>query len=367
MPRRRRGHAAQSTSNHISPKDSSPTRATTPDPVAFPSRRRRVMCEPILYKSVAQLTRRASSLRLQAIYRTPARALTMIKTELESERNTNRKALRAGINVLVALIGLLISVGPALSENASDWITGLPREPIHVQAWPQGKKVAVCFILYVEVWGFGHGPNFRPDTAARDPDVVDESFRQYAIYWGIPRVGRLFNEQALPLSIALNATYPEEHPDVWQQFRSLVPKAPIIAHGINNSTELLPLGRGLDAQKAYIQRTLDLIEKGTGVRSRGWTSPSVYPNADTFTATAAEGIGYSLDAMDSDVLSRLMRPIPTGRPRSDARVHKSNVVLQQCTAGGTPIRPHIGGLKTIEGRLRTLTAKTLGTPGSIST
>jgi len=59
--------------------------------------------------------------------------------------------------------------------------------------------------------------------------------------------------------------------------------ATFIAHGINNSTELLPLGRGLEAQKAYIQRTLDLIEKGTGVRSRGWTSPSVYPNADTFT------------------------------------------------------------------------------------
>ena len=108
----------------------------------------------------------------------------MSKTELETGRNTNWKAFGAGINILVALIGLLISAGPALSENASDWITGLPREPIHVQAWPKGKKVAVCFILYVEVWGFGHGPNFRPDTAARDPDVVDESFHQYAIHWG---------------------------------------------------------------------------------------------------------------------------------------------------------------------------------------
>ena len=48
-----------------------------------------------------------------------------------------------------------------------------------------------------------------------------------------------------------------------------------------------------------------MIEKDTGVRPRGWSSPSVYPNADTFTAVAAEGIGYSLDAMDSDVLSRL--------------------------------------------------------------
>ena len=227
-------------------------------------------------------------------------------TERENALKKNRKGFGSATKIVLALIGLLISAGPAISENTSDWITGLPREPIHVKAWPGGKKVAVCFILYVEVWGFGHGPNFRPDMVARDPDVVDESFRQYAIEWGIPRVGRLFNEQGMPLSIALNALFPEKHPDLWKQFRSLVPKAPIIAHGINNSTDLLPLGRGLDEQEAYIHRTLDLIEKDTGVRSRGWTSPSVYPNADTFRATAAEGITYSLDGMDSDILSRLI-------------------------------------------------------------
>ena len=205
----------------------------------------------------------------------------------------------------ILLICLLFSTAPVFSENAKDWLTALPREPIHVKAWPGGKKVAVCFVLYVEVWGFGHGPNFRPDMVSRDPDVVDESFRQYAIEWGIPRVGRLFNEQGAPLSIALNGLFPENHPDIWKQFRSFVPKAPIIAHGINNSTELLPLKAGLDAQQAYIRRTLDLIEKNTGVRSRGWSSPSVYPNADTFSATTAEGITYSLDGMDSDILSRL--------------------------------------------------------------
>jgi peptidoglycan/xylan/chitin deacetylase (PgdA/CDA1 family) len=75
---------------------------------------------------------------------------------------------------------------------------------------------------------------------------------------------------------------------------------------MNNSTEPLPLGRGLLAQEAYIRRTLDLIEKDTGTRPHGWSSPSVYPNADTFRATAAEGITYSLDGMDSDVLSRLV-------------------------------------------------------------
>jgi peptidoglycan/xylan/chitin deacetylase (PgdA/CDA1 family) len=217
----------------------------------------------------------------------------------------NHNSLSWATMIILGLVGLLVSAGAAFSDDARDWITGLPRETIHVKAWPGGKKVAVCFVLYVEVWGFGHGPNFRPDMVARDPDVVDESFRQYAINSGIPRVGRLFNEQSVPLSIALNALFLEQHPDLWKKFRALVPNAPIIAHGINNSTELLPLGRGLDQQKAYIHRTLDLIQRDTGLRSRGWSSPSVYPNADTFRATASEGIAYSLDGMDSDVLSRI--------------------------------------------------------------
>lgn len=218
---------------------------------------------------------------------------------------SNQRRFCTGRNLLLALMGLLVSIGSAASGDAGDWVTGLPRAPIHVTAWPGGKKVAVCFVLYVEVWGFGHGPNFRPDMTARDPDVVDEAFRQYAIDWGIPRVGRLFHEQETPLSIALNALFPEQHPEVWKEFRSLVPKAPIIAHGINNSTDMLPLGRGLDQQEAYVRRTLDLIEKETGVKSRGWSSPSVYPNADTFRATAAEGITFTLDSMDSDILSTL--------------------------------------------------------------
>jgi len=224
--------------------------------------------------------------------------------ESRSAPRRNRTGFLA-VYIFLTLIGLLVSAAPAVSDDARDWITALPRDPVHVEAWPGGKKVAVCFVLYVEVWGYGHGPNFRSDMEGRDPDVVDESFRQYAIDWGILRVGRLFNEQEVPLSIALNALFPAQHPDVWKQLRSLVPSAPIIAHGMNNSTQLLPLGRGLDAQAAYIRRTLDMIEKDTGVRPSGWSSPSVYPNGDTFTATAAEGIRYSLDGMDSDTLSRL--------------------------------------------------------------
>jgi allantoinase len=204
----------------------------------------------------------------------------------------------------LCLLGLFVS-SAASAQTSKDWITGLPREAMPVKAWPGGKKVAVCFVLYVEVWGHDHGPNFRPDMSDRKPDLVDEAFRQYAINWGVPRVGRLFKEMGAPLSLALNAQFPEQNPEVWKTLRAAVPKAPIVAHGLNNSTDLLPLDKGADAQRAYIRQTLDMIEKSTGVRSVGWSSPSVYPNAETFAATAAEGIRYSLDGMDSDVLSRL--------------------------------------------------------------
>jgi len=230
---------------------------------------------------------------------------------MKNETSVNRKNKRkrdSVIQICLAFMGffLLTAGTPLPVKNSIDWMTGLSREPIHIAEWPGGKKIAVCFVLYVEEWGLGHGPNFRPDMINRKPDFVNESFRQYAINSGIIRVGKLFKEQGVPLSIALNALFPQKHADVWKTFRSLVPQAPIIAHGINNSTDMLPLNRGLKEQEEYIHRTLDLIEQETGVRSHGWSSPSVYANADTFAATTAEGITYSLDGMDSDILSRII-------------------------------------------------------------
>src|SRR5215831_19019423 len=196
----------------------------------------------------------------------------------------------------------------ALAQDNTEWVTGFAREPVRVATWPAGRKVAVSFALFVEEFGFGQGPVLRPDLASRNPDLVNEAFRQYAIDWGIARVGRLFKELDVPLSIVLNAEFPDKHASVWKEFRGTQPNAPIIAHGMNNTNRGLPLGRGLAAQKTYIRQTLDLIASTTGVRPTGWSSPSVYSNGDTMQAIAAEGITYTIDQMDSDVISRLKTP-----------------------------------------------------------
>lgn len=210
----------------------------------------------------------------------------------------------AGAIFLVAIMGSTESS----SKDRGDAATGFERASIHTVHWADGKKVAVCFAFFVEEFGFGKGPILRPDLAARHPDLVNEAFREYAIDWGVPRVGRLFKELNVPLTIVLNAAFPGKHPSLWKDFRSMQPAAPIVAHGINNTSDMLPLGRGLSAQKAYVRRTLDLIADTTGVRPAGWSSPSVYSDGATMRAVAAEGVAYTLDQMDSDVISTLRTP-----------------------------------------------------------
>jgi peptidoglycan/xylan/chitin deacetylase (PgdA/CDA1 family) len=195
-----------------------------------------------------------------------------------------------------------------IAQETTDPVTGFAREPIHVGTWPDGKKVAVSFALFVEDFGFGQGPIFRPDLASRNPDLVNEAFRQYGIDWGVVRVGRLFKELDAPLTIVLSAEFPGKYPSVWKEFRASQPKAPIVAHGMNNTNHMLPLGRGLAEQKTYVRQTLDMITEATGSRPIGWSSPSVYSNGDTPQAIAAAGVAYTLDQMDSDIIQRLKTP-----------------------------------------------------------
>jgi peptidoglycan/xylan/chitin deacetylase (PgdA/CDA1 family) len=218
------------------------------------------------------------------------------------------KSRASDLVVGMVLLFVVHFASAALPQEGSDPVTGLRRDPIHVAAWPGGSKVAVSFALFVEEFGLGQGPVLRPDLANRNPDLVNEAFRQYGIDRGIPRVGRVFKELNVPLTLVLNSEFPAAHSAVWKELRAIHPDAPIVAHGVNNTSRMLPLGRGLAEQKAYIRRTLDQIAAATGVRPNCWSSPSVYSNGDTMQAMAAEGIVSTLDQMDSDVISQLKTP-----------------------------------------------------------
>jgi len=77
-----------------------------------------------------------------------------------------------GVGAFAAALAFLLGVclSPVSSaQEATDPVTGFAREPVHVAAWPGGKKVAVSFALFVEEFGFGQGPVYRPDMVTRNP------------------------------------------------------------------------------------------------------------------------------------------------------------------------------------------------------
>jgi allantoinase len=94
-----------------------------------------------------------------------------------------RDVIRLFIGGAPAALLLTRFPSASLAQDGADWVTAFPREPVHVAAWPAGRKVAVSFALFVEEFGFGQGPVLRPDLANRNPDLVNEAFRQYAIDW----------------------------------------------------------------------------------------------------------------------------------------------------------------------------------------
>src|SRR5438034_4910831 len=126
-----------------------------------------------------------------------------------------RKAREFGLIAGMALVLAVHLASASFAQDGIDRVTGFTRDPVHVAAWPGGKKVAVSFALFVEEFGFGQGPVLRPDLANRSPDLVNENFRQYSLSWGNLRVARLFKDLGVPLSIALNAEFPRAHPSEW--------------------------------------------------------------------------------------------------------------------------------------------------------
>jgi hypothetical protein len=79
--------------------------------------------------------------------------------------------------VIAAAAALALFLPAALfAQDGVDWITKFPRTDVHVAVWPGGKKVAVSFALFVEEFGFGQGPVYRPDLASRTPDLLNENF-----------------------------------------------------------------------------------------------------------------------------------------------------------------------------------------------
>ncbi|TAL76882.1 MAG: polysaccharide deacetylase [Burkholderiaceae bacterium] len=163
--------------------------------------------------------------------------------------------------------------------------------------WPNGSRIAIHMIVNIEYYEPGV-PSTSINTAFANltPDVYNHSWRDYGVRTGLWRMMRIFDKHQVRPSVALNALVCNHYPNIVEEFKRR--QWEIMGHGLTTSQLLTNLP--VEVERQTIQETLDIIERATGTRPRGWLGPALAESWDTPRLLEAAGIQYVCDWLNDD-------------------------------------------------------------------
>ncbi len=186
-----------------------------------------------------------------------------------------------------------------------DFVPMPERKPLK---WPNGKRLALMITLNLEYWEltqdhdgayFPGGPSINERLLpARIPDFNNHSWREYGHRVGIWRLYDIFDEAKVPASCTVNGILCERHPQIvtaaakrgWE----------LIAHNYIQTEFLVNYRDDRAKEREVIKRVLDLIEKTTGKRPKGWLSSSLRCTVNTSDICKELGLTYHCDYMNDE-------------------------------------------------------------------
>ncbi len=134
------------------------------------------------------------------------------------------------------------------------------------------------------------------------------SYGEYGVRVGVWRLLELFDGYDLKASFSISGKLAEEWPDVIAAVADA--GHDVVGHGWVN--DLFLSEADVEAERDIIGRTLEAIEKASGVRPRGWASPANSSTERTQEVMVEAGIVWSGDDASDDV--------PYVTPVGDARL-----------------------------------------------
>jgi len=162
--------------------------------------------------------------------------------------------------------------------------------------WPGGKRLAVYIGLNIEHYETGKPSVGILDTGAcRDPDPINEGWRDYGNRVGLWRITELFDRFGIRPSVLLNSDVCKYYPRIIEE--GVRRNWSWVANGRNNSMpgSKTPQLR-LEEERHYIHDVLATIQTATGKACKGWLSPlGQNQTYDTIDLLAEEGVTYVLD------------------------------------------------------------------------
>jgi peptidoglycan/xylan/chitin deacetylase (PgdA/CDA1 family) len=171
--------------------------------------------------------------------------------------------------------------------------------------WPGAAKIAVSIVVNVE-----EGSEMTVARGDRGMEPVDElgihikspirnygneSNYLYGIKAGAPRIVDLLKKYSLPATWTVAALSLENHPDIATAIRDLNHEA--CAHGYRWVHQFKMEEA---AERAFIQKARDSIEKTTGTRPYGWLSRYFHTD-NTRRLLIEEGYTYHMDDYSGEI------------------------------------------------------------------
>jgi allantoinase len=162
---------------------------------------------------------------------------------------------------------------------------------------PRAARIAVWTIVNVEEWSIEKAMPRQylssPQGVAVVPDVPNWAWHDYGMRVGFWRMLEALQRRKIKATTAINAHVCEAYPAVAQAMRDAGWE--FMGHGVvQGAMHLLP------DQPAAIREAIQILEKFTGRKPKGWLGPGLTETWETLDFLAEAGIEYVSDWVNDD-------------------------------------------------------------------
>jgi peptidoglycan/xylan/chitin deacetylase (PgdA/CDA1 family) len=166
------------------------------------------------------------------------------------------------------------------------------------QFWPDGARLAVTISMQFEAGGQpisgAPGPVAEP-IAPGYPDLPQNSFDEYGVREGIPRMLDLFDKHGVKVTSFMIGEAVDRHPELAAEIVRRGHEA--AAHGRRWANQYL---LDVEEERAWIADGAASIERATGTRPRGYNNYWIRGSVHTLELLQQLGFAYHIDDLSAD-------------------------------------------------------------------
>ena len=141
--------------------------------------------------------------------------------------------------------------------------------------WPAGERIAMSIVVAFEAFNYASQLKLRPGPP-KEPDPASLSFAEYGPKTGVWRVLDLLDREGLKASFHTSGLAAERWPLTLAEVHRRGHE--IVGHGWTNDN--LGESFSLEQERADVHNTIAAIEKATGEKPVGWSSPGSKGSAE---------------------------------------------------------------------------------------